>query len=117
MAALPPSRRASTDFGRPVFTAVAFYLCAKRHKVLAESIVMFYLHFCSCINDLPLVVLKLSPFFLQLKVDKLKLIDLCGTSSSEFTTVIDLNPLIFACALFVPASHLCMRAWKECVRN
>ncbi|KAI4966143.1 hypothetical protein ZWY2020_046433 [Hordeum vulgare] len=37
----------------PVFTAAAFYLCAKRHK---------------------------------LKVDKLKLIDLCGTSSSEFTT-------------------------------
>jgi hypothetical protein len=54
LAALPPSRRASTDFGRPVFTAAAFYLCAKRHK---------------------------------LKVDKLKLIDLCGTSSSEFTTV------------------------------
>ncbi|XP_066395345.1 origin of replication complex subunit 6-like [Miscanthus floridulus] len=54
LAALPPSRRASTDFGRPVFTAAAFYLCAKRHK---------------------------------LKVDKLKLIDLCGTSSTEFTTV------------------------------
>ncbi|XP_062189964.1 LOW QUALITY PROTEIN: origin of replication complex subunit 6-like [Phragmites australis] len=54
LAALPPSRRASTDFGRPVFTAAAFYLCAKRHK---------------------------------LKVDKLKLIDLCATSSSEFTTV------------------------------
>ncbi|PUZ73047.1 hypothetical protein GQ55_2G443500 [Panicum hallii var. hallii] len=54
LAALPPSRRASTDFGRPVFTAAAFYLCAKRHK---------------------------------LKVDKIKLIDLCGTSSTEFTTV------------------------------
>lgn len=54
LAALPPSRRSSTDFGRPVFTAAAFYLCARRHK---------------------------------LKVDKLKLIDLCGTSSSEFTTV------------------------------
>ncbi|KAL5659472.1 hypothetical protein ACJX0J_032635, partial [Zea mays] len=54
LAALPPSRRASTDFGRPVFTAAAFYLCARRHK---------------------------------LKVDKLKLIDLCGTSSAEFTTV------------------------------
>ncbi|KAF7072671.1 hypothetical protein CFC21_077772 [Triticum aestivum] len=50
LAALPPSR----DFGRPVFTAAVFYLCAKRHK---------------------------------LKVDKLKLIDLCGTSSSESTTV------------------------------
>lgn len=35
LAALPPSRRASTDFGRPVFTAAAFYLCARRHKVLA----------------------------------------------------------------------------------
>ncbi|RRT71277.1 hypothetical protein B296_00001985 [Ensete ventricosum] len=33
LAALPPSRRTSTDFNRPVFTAVAFYLCAKRHKV------------------------------------------------------------------------------------
>ncbi|WVZ66773.1 hypothetical protein U9M48_015953 [Paspalum notatum var. saurae] len=54
LAALPPSRRASTDFGRPVFTAASFYLCARRHK---------------------------------LKVDKLKLIDLCGTSSAEFTTV------------------------------
>ncbi|KAG2646982.1 hypothetical protein PVAP13_2KG540900 [Panicum virgatum] len=54
LAALPLSRRASTDFGRPVFTAAAFYLCAKRHK---------------------------------LKVDKLKLIDLCGTSSTEFTMV------------------------------
>ncbi|KAF7065672.1 hypothetical protein CFC21_071753 [Triticum aestivum] len=55
LAALPPPRRSSTDFGRQVFTAAAFYLCAKRHK---------------------------------LKVDKLKLIDLCGTSSSEFTTVL-----------------------------
>ncbi|XP_073008677.1 origin of replication complex subunit 6 isoform X1 [Typha latifolia] len=54
VAALPASRRANTDFGRPVFTAVAFYLCAKRHK---------------------------------LKVDKLKLIELCGTSEGEFTTV------------------------------
>uniref|UniRef100_A0ACD5VQZ9 Uncharacterized protein n=1 Tax=Avena sativa TaxID=4498 RepID=A0ACD5VQZ9_AVESA len=54
LAALPPSRRSSTDFGWPMFTAAAFYLCAKRHK---------------------------------LKVDKVKLIDLCGTSSPEFTTV------------------------------
>lgn len=52
--ALPLSRRASTDFNRPVFTAVAFYLCAKRHK---------------------------------LKVDKNKLIELCGTSESEFSSV------------------------------
>ncbi|KAG6484219.1 hypothetical protein ZIOFF_061014 [Zingiber officinale] len=54
VAAMPPSRRSTTDFNRPVFTAVAFYLCAKRHK---------------------------------LKVDKLRLIELCGTSQSEFSTV------------------------------
>ncbi|KAG0471742.1 hypothetical protein HPP92_016288 [Vanilla planifolia] len=52
--ALPASRRANTDFSRPVFTAVAFYLCAKKNK---------------------------------LKVDKFKLIELCGTSESEFSTV------------------------------
>jgi len=34
-----------------------------------------------------LIVLNLSCLFLQLKVDKVKLIDLCGTSSPEFTTV------------------------------
>ncbi|PSR88346.1 Origin of replication complex subunit like [Actinidia chinensis var. chinensis] len=51
---LPASRRASADFTRPVFTVVAFYLCAKRHK---------------------------------LKVDKIKLIELCGTSESEFSSV------------------------------
>ncbi|KAF8390216.1 hypothetical protein HHK36_024739 [Tetracentron sinense] len=51
LASLPASRRASADFTRPVFTAVAFYLCAKRHK---------------------------------LKIDKMKLIELCGTSESEF---------------------------------
>ncbi|KAJ8760861.1 hypothetical protein K2173_021899 [Erythroxylum novogranatense] len=54
LADLPASRRASADFNRPVFTAVAFYLCAKRHK---------------------------------LKVDKLKLIEVCGTSESEFASV------------------------------
>ncbi|KAK9277109.1 hypothetical protein L1049_006648 [Liquidambar formosana] len=54
LASLPASRRASADFTRPVFTAVAFYLCAKRHK---------------------------------LKVDKLKLIELCGTSETEFSSV------------------------------
>ncbi|XP_015895092.1 origin of replication complex subunit 6 isoform X2 [Ziziphus jujuba] len=54
LASLPPSRRASADFTRPVFTAVAFYLCAKKHK---------------------------------LKVDKLKLIELCGASESEFSSV------------------------------
>ncbi|KAJ8628582.1 hypothetical protein MRB53_021905 [Persea americana] len=54
LAALPVSRRAVADFNRPVFTAVAFYLCAKKNK---------------------------------LKVDKFKLIELCGTSESEFTSV------------------------------
>lgn len=53
-ASLPASRRSSTDFTRPVFTAVAFYLCAKKHK---------------------------------LKADKVKLIELCGTSESEFSSV------------------------------
>ncbi|KAG1334479.1 origin of replication complex subunit 6 [Cocos nucifera] len=67
LSALPPSRRANTDFNRPVFTAVAFYLCAKRHKVASE-----------------------------LKVDKLKLIELCGTSESEFSTVsTSMNDLCF----------------------
>ncbi|KAL6513897.1 Origin of replication complex subunit 6 [Orobanche hederae] len=54
LASLPPSRRVSTDFSRPVFVAVSFYLCAKRHK---------------------------------LKVDKFKLIELAGTSESEFSNV------------------------------
>ncbi|XP_029127415.1 origin of replication complex subunit 6 isoform X2 [Cajanus cajan] len=54
VSSLPVSRRASAVFTRPVFTAVAFYLCAKKHK---------------------------------LKVDKLKLIELCGTSESEFSSV------------------------------
>ncbi|XP_009789156.1 origin of replication complex subunit 6 [Nicotiana sylvestris] len=54
LASLPPSRRSSADFTRPVFSAGAFYLCAKRHK---------------------------------LKVDKMKLIELCGTSESEFASV------------------------------
>ncbi|KAL2922642.1 Origin of replication complex subunit 6 [Bienertia sinuspersici] len=53
-ASLPASRRGSTDFSRPVFMAVAFYLCAKKHK---------------------------------LKADKIKLIELCGTSESEFSSV------------------------------
>ncbi|KAK4429985.1 Origin of replication complex subunit [Sesamum alatum] len=54
LASLPPSRRGSTDFSRPVFTAVVFYLCAKKQK---------------------------------LKVDKLKLIEIAGTSESEFSSV------------------------------
>ncbi|KAJ8441331.1 hypothetical protein Cgig2_024843 [Carnegiea gigantea] len=53
-ASLPPSRRGSTDFTRPVFIAVAFYLCAKKQK---------------------------------LKADKTKLIELCGTSEAEFSSV------------------------------
>ncbi|KAL0364023.1 UNVERIFIED_CONTAM: Origin of replication complex subunit [Sesamum angustifolium] len=51
LASLPPSRKGSTDFSRPVFTAVAFYLCAKKTK------------------------------------DKFKLIELAGTSESEFSSV------------------------------
>ncbi|KAL8518730.1 hypothetical protein ACS0TY_009910 [Phlomoides rotata] len=54
LASLPPSRRSSTDFSRPVFTAVAFYLCAKKQK---------------------------------LKVDKFKLIELAGTSETEYSNV------------------------------
>ncbi|XP_022734325.1 origin of replication complex subunit 6 isoform X1 [Durio zibethinus] len=53
-ASLPVSRQASADFTRPVFTAVAFYLCAKKHK---------------------------------LKIDKVRLIEVCGTSESEFSCV------------------------------
>ncbi|KAM1622760.1 hypothetical protein COP1_021148 [Malus domestica] len=54
LASLPASRRASAAFTRPVFIAVAFYLCGKKHK---------------------------------LKVDKLKLIELCGASETEFSSV------------------------------
>ncbi|XP_039034741.1 origin of replication complex subunit 6-like isoform X4 [Hibiscus syriacus] len=54
MASLPSSRQASADFTRPVFTAVAFYLCAKKYK---------------------------------LKIDKDMLIEVCGTSESEFSCV------------------------------
>ncbi|XWS34084.1 hypothetical protein CRYUN_Cryun21dG0008800 [Craigia yunnanensis] len=51
---LPASRQVSADYTRPVFTAVAFYLCAKKHK---------------------------------LKIDKVRLIEVCGTSESEFSCV------------------------------
>lgn len=34
LASLPASRRANADFTRPVFTAAAFYLCAKKQKVI-----------------------------------------------------------------------------------
>ncbi|XP_044494387.1 origin of replication complex subunit 6-like [Mangifera indica] len=54
LSSLPASRRESADFTRPVFTAVAFYLCARKQK---------------------------------LKVDKLKLIEVCGTSEAEFNSV------------------------------
>ncbi|TYJ24256.1 hypothetical protein E1A91_A08G249000v1 [Gossypium mustelinum] len=48
------SLQASADFSKPVFTAVAFYLCAKKHK---------------------------------LKIDKVRLIEVCGISESEFSCV------------------------------
>ncbi|XP_073526432.1 uncharacterized protein [Phyllobates terribilis] len=54
LASLLATRRFNTDFIRPVFTVVAFYLCAKKNK---------------------------------LKVDKIKLVKLCGTSESEFISV------------------------------
>ncbi|KAL5540371.1 hypothetical protein UlMin_041229 [Ulmus minor] len=37
LASLPASRRASADFTRPVFTAVAFYLCAKKQKLKVDK--------------------------------------------------------------------------------
>ncbi|GER49511.1 origin recognition complex subunit 6 [Striga asiatica] len=40
LASLPPSRRNGTDFSRPVFTAVAFYLCAKKHKLKVSTSMM-----------------------------------------------------------------------------
>ncbi|PWA70066.1 origin recognition complex protein 6 [Artemisia annua] len=36
-ASLPPTRRASADFSRPVFTATGFYLCAKKHKLKVDK--------------------------------------------------------------------------------
>lgn len=63
LSSLPPSRRGTADFTRPVFTAVAFYLGAKKHK---------------------------------LNVDKIKLIEICGTSESEFSSVsISMRDLCF----------------------
>lgn len=53
-ASLPAYRQGSADFDRPVFTAVAFYLCAKKNK---------------------------------LKIDKAKLIEVSGSSESEFSSV------------------------------
>ncbi|KAL1187757.1 Origin of replication complex subunit 6 [Cardamine amara subsp. amara] len=55
LSSLPVSRRANTDLTRPVFTAAAFYLCAKKQK---------------------------------LKVDNFRLIEVCGTSESEFSCVL-----------------------------
>lgn len=82
LAELPASRRANTDFNRPVFTAVAFYLCAKKHKV-PRIVLLFWFHlmiiFMFCLSSLLC--------FSQLKIDKLKLIELCGTSESEFSSV------------------------------
>ncbi|GLU17087.1 hypothetical protein SLE2022_334830 [Rubroshorea leprosula] len=54
LASLPASRQGTADFTRPVFTAVAFYLCARKHK---------------------------------LKIDKTKLIEVSGSSESEFSSV------------------------------
>ncbi|CAN6881549.1 unnamed protein product [Brassica oleracea] len=65
LASLPASRRANADFTRPVFTAAAFYLCAKKQK---------------------------------LKVDKLRLVEVCGTSESEFSCVsTSMTDLCFDC--------------------
>jgi hypothetical protein len=65
--------------------------------VITESVTMVHV---ACL--LLIIVLNLTLFFMQLRVDKLNLIDLCGTFSSEFTTV--MNPL--SILLFVPAPHL-----------
>jgi len=59
-------------------------------------LVTVYFVVLQCIGDLSSLVLKLSLIFLQLKVDKLKLIDLCGTSSTEFTTVQFIH-ILFVC--------------------
>ena len=37
VASLPESDKASADFGRPVFLAVAFYLVARKNKVKGEG--------------------------------------------------------------------------------
>ncbi|KAH7277371.1 hypothetical protein KP509_39G047700 [Ceratopteris richardii] len=37
IAALPASRKGNADFSRPVFTAVAFYLCAKKNKLKVDK--------------------------------------------------------------------------------
>ena len=45
LASLPASRRTSVDFTRPVFTAVAFYLCAKTHKVPTDLSLNMYMYY------------------------------------------------------------------------
>ncbi|KAK6159959.1 hypothetical protein DH2020_003340 [Rehmannia glutinosa] len=60
LASLPPSRRGSTDFSRPVFTALRVFV-----GYISDSYMKN----------------------LQLKVDKFKLIELAGTSESEFSSV------------------------------
>lgn len=42
LTSLPASRRATADFTRPVFLAVAFYLCAKKQKVFV--LMFFYIY-------------------------------------------------------------------------
>eukprot|EP00850_Spirogloea_muscicola_P012685 SM000083S22732 [mRNA] locus=s83:179443:182473:- [translate_table: standard] len=38
LAALPASRRASADFGRPIFAVATFYLTAKKHKLKVDRL-------------------------------------------------------------------------------
>ncbi|CAN1197426.1 Origin of replication complex subunit 6 [Linum perenne] len=83
LASLPDSRRSSADFTRPVFTAVAFYLSAKKQKVcvLLSSNDISLCPALSCST-------KITLLSLQLKIDKDKLIEVCGTSESEFLSVV-----------------------------
>ncbi|KAH0878479.1 hypothetical protein HID58_065873 [Brassica napus] len=84
LASLPASRRANADFTRPVFTAAAFYLCAKKQK--------------SIFVGLTFLNIKLCFSMLQLKVDKLRLVEVCGTSESEFSCVsTSMTDLCFDC--------------------
>lgn len=85
IASLPASRRASADFTRPVFTAVAFYLCAKRHKVIKKR--SYQMLIGDCIVLVFYLARVTNVLTSQLKIDKLKLIEVCGTSESEFKSV------------------------------
>jgi hypothetical protein len=89
LASLPASRRASADFARPVFTAAAFYLCAKKHKVTHLHSICLSLSVGMEMSHLPVFLTNYNMILLvlQLKVDKIKLIELCGASESEFSYV------------------------------